>query len=85
MSRWRRRQRGRAIWFALKYGVLPWWMYESECHYEAEGTSGYLSHLRVNLGLVWRWATLTETAADIAFEFEVNRGLPLLRDVGPRR
>jgi hypothetical protein len=77
--------RARAIWFALKYGVLPWWLYESECHYEAEGASGYIPHLRVNLCLAWRWATFSESADDVAFERGVNDRLPLFRDVGPRR
>jgi hypothetical protein len=77
--------RARAIWFALKYGVLPWWLYESECHYEAEGASGYLAHLRVNLGLVLRWVTFTESADDVAFEREVNADLPLFSDLGLRR
>jgi len=73
--------RARAIWFALKYGVLPWWTYEAECHYPAEGTSGYLAHLRLNLGLAWRWATFTESSLDVEFEREVNGRLPLFRDV----
>jgi hypothetical protein len=80
-----RRLRARAIWFALKYGVLPWWIYESECHYEAAGASGYVPHLRVNLRLAWRWATFAESADDVAFEDEVNEGLPLFRDLWPRR
>ncbi len=76
--------RSRAIWFALKYGVLPWWAYESECHYEAEGVGGYPAHLRVNLRLAWRWATFAESADDVAFEREVNRDLPLFADLGRR-
>jgi hypothetical protein len=77
--------RMRAIWFALKYGVLPRWLYESECHYEAEGASGFFAHLRLNLCLAWRWATFSESADDVAFEREVNDRLPLFRDLGPRR
>jgi hypothetical protein len=77
--------RARAIWFALKYGVLPWWLYESECHYEGEGVRGYLPHRLVNLGLAWRWASFAESADDVAFEREVNSGLPLFSDVGLRR
>jgi hypothetical protein len=79
------RLRARAIWFALKYGVLPWWWYESDCHYEAEGEDGYLPHLRANLRLAWRWGTFTETLADVAFEREINEALPLIRDLGRRR
>ncbi|MBS1885652.1 MAG: hypothetical protein JSU06_00520 [Actinobacteria bacterium] len=91
MSEWRRsggrpgRLRARAIWFALKYGLLPWWMYESECHYQAEGVGGYLPHLRVNLAQARRWAMFAETAADVAFEREANDDLPLIGDVRWRR
>lgn len=77
--------RARAVWLALKYGVLPWWMYEAECHYPAEGASGYLAHLRLNLGLARRWATFTESAADAEFEREVNCRLSFLGDVRWRR
>ena len=80
-----RRLRARAIWFALKYGALPWWTYEAECHYGAEGAGGYMPHLLVNLALAWRWATFAESAADIAFERGINGGLPLFADVGVRR
>jgi hypothetical protein len=74
--------RARAIWFSLKYGVLP---YESDCHYGREGAGGYFSHLRINLALAWRWATFAESAGDRAFERGVNDGLPLFGDVRLRR
>jgi len=48
---------------ALWYGLLPWRVYERECHYACS----YWRHAAVNVALAWRWATWTETAEDRAF------------------
>lgn len=63
----------RAICCALSYGLRPWWLYERSSHY---APLTYGQHLRMNLGVIWRWATFRETAEDIAFEREVNGARP---------
>lgn len=60
----------RAIYYCLKFGVLPWWCYERRRHY----TCSYLDHLALNLRYAWRWITFQETAEDITFERQVNGG-----------
>jgi hypothetical protein len=65
--------RARAIWCALSYGLRPWWMYEGSSHY---APLTYRQHVRMNLGVAWRWITRRETAEDIAFEREVNGSQP---------
>lgn len=57
-----------AIACALFYGLAPSWVYEKERHY---GCS-YWTHLGMNLGLAWRWATWRETAEDRKFEATTN-------------
>jgi hypothetical protein len=59
----------RAIWYALWFGLLPWWCYERTPHY----AFGYREHLRRNLRLAWLWATWHETQGDYEFELTVNR------------
>jgi hypothetical protein len=61
--------RARAIACALWFGLLPWRFYEDECHY---APMGYLGHLWLNLTYAACWLTRRETAADHAFELEVN-------------
>jgi hypothetical protein len=61
--------RTRAIFCALWFGVLPWWVYERECHYRP---IGYWRHLLQNLGYAWRWMRKREDAADRAFEAAAN-------------
>jgi hypothetical protein len=61
--------RARAIYFALVYGLRPWWMYESESHY---APMSYRQHLAMNLGVIWRWSTGRETEDDRHFERAVN-------------
>lgn len=63
-----RRMRLHAIARALWFGVLPWWLYENEPHYDC----GYWPHLALNLGYALRWASRRETEADRRFEREVN-------------
>jgi hypothetical protein len=59
----------RAISCALWYGVLPWQIYEDECHYVP---MSYLAHLWMNLGHAFRWVAFRETDEDRRFEAEVN-------------
>ncbi len=59
----------RAIACALFYGIAPWQVYEKTCHYEG---MSYWAHLRMNLGVAWRWLTGRETQEDIEFEVETN-------------
>lgn len=54
----------RAIYNALKHGILPWWMYEDARHYDCS----YWYHLWTNLQYAWRWITGAETPDDIQFE-----------------
>lgn len=58
----------RAIYKALKHGILPWWMYEDKKHYNGS----YLQHLCINIQYAWRWITFNELESDIEFEKEVN-------------
>lgn len=58
----------KAIWNCLKYGLLPWWVYEKEKHYD----SSYWQHLWINLTYAWRWLLWKETCSDIQFEKEIN-------------
>jgi hypothetical protein len=63
--------RRRAIWCALKFGLLPWWLYEEEKHYAG---MGYWAHLWLNLRYGARWLLHREDGGDRAFEMEVNSG-----------
>jgi hypothetical protein len=58
-----------AIACALWYSILPWGLYEKECHYKE---MSYWRHLTLNLQYAWRWLTFSETADDIAFEEKAN-------------
>lgn len=58
----------RAIGCALKFGLLPTWIYEDHPHHDLT----YLGHLRLNLVYAWRWATFRESAEDRLFEGLVN-------------
>lgn len=64
--------RARAIGCALFYGVLPWRVYERECHYAPMSYSDRRSHLWMNLQLAARWATGREAQDDREFEQAVN-------------
>lgn len=61
--------RRRAIYCCLKYGLLPWWFYESRCHYFP---MTYMAHLRQNLVYAFVWLTFRESAEDCEFEARVN-------------
>ena len=60
--------RARAVWCAIWFGVMPWWVYEDVPHYDC----GYLPHLRLNLGYAWMWLRGCETDEDREFERTVN-------------
>lgn len=60
--------RRRAIWRALRFGLMPWWLYESEKHHEGS----WLHHSAVNVYYAARWAFGCETAEDRKFERETN-------------
>jgi hypothetical protein len=58
----------RAIWCCLKFGLLPWWAYEKQRHYNCS----YWQHLQINAGYAWRWLTFQEDEEDRAFERDTN-------------
>lgn len=58
----------RAIYKALYHGLLPYWMYESEKHYDCS----YWQHLLINLRYAFRWLTFREDQSDIEFENTIN-------------
>lgn len=62
-------KRLKAIYFCLKFGVLPFWMYEKECHYKG---MTYFNHLVLNIKYALVWITFRETSEDIQFEAETN-------------
>lgn len=59
----------RAILCSLWFGILPWWLYEEECHYRPWG---YWRHLAHNLAYALTWAASRERDFDRWFEREVN-------------
>lgn len=59
----------RAIYYSLKFGFLPWWLYESACHYRG---MSYLEHLQLNINYALVWASRKETKQDYEFERDVN-------------
>jgi hypothetical protein len=65
--------RYRAIIKALYHGIVPWWVYEKEKHFEG----GYLRHLGINLSYAWRWLTFREFESDVDFEI-TKKGLILV-------
>lgn len=54
----------KAIYSAIKHGLLPYWMYEKEKHYSC----GYWEHLIINVKYALRWMTFNEDQEDIEFE-----------------
>lgn len=67
--------RMRAVYFALVFGLTPWWVYEPSPHH---APWGYGRHLIENLGIASRWITFSETAKDHEDEGRINAGRPLL-------
>lgn len=50
-----KKQRARAIFNSLYFGIVPSWFYEKKCHYKRfndEGVNNYFSHLKLNLIIV---------------------------------
>ena len=60
--------RFRAIYKAIYHGLMPYWFYEKECHYQCS----YLEHLWINLQYAWRWISFSEYQSDIEFEQQTN-------------
>lgn len=58
----------KAIYYSIKHGLLPYWMYEKKKHYNCS----YLSHLWINIKYAWRWITFREYQSDIDFEKHIN-------------
>lgn len=58
----------RAIFYALKFGILPYWLYEENKHYRCS----YLQHLIINLKYALRWLSFQEDDSDWKFEIETN-------------
>lgn len=48
----------KALFDCLWFGLLPYWVYESKCHYE--GTS-YFEHMMINVRVARKWLTFSET------------------------
>lgn len=61
--------RVKAIYNSLKHGLLPYWMYEKNPHYDCT----YFEHLWINIKYAYRWATFNELQSDIDFEKEHGR------------
>jgi hypothetical protein len=61
--------RFRAIVLCLFYGIMPWQVYETTCHYKG---MSYAKHLTMNLRYALDWAFFRETEDDIAFEKKIN-------------
>jgi hypothetical protein len=59
----------RAIVSCLYFGIMPWQLYESSCHYKG---TGYWRHLCLNLVQSCIWLAGYEEKDDIDFEAEVN-------------
>lgn len=60
--------RKKAIYNALYFGIMPYWVYEKEKHYSCS----YFEHLIINLKYAWRWATCEEDESDKEFELRTN-------------
>lgn len=59
----------RAILNCFFFGIMPWWVYEKNRHYQCS----YLQHLCINIQYAWRWITYREDESDRDFEAEVNK------------
>lgn len=71
-----RRERIRATGCALYFGIVPYWVYEAQCHY---APMSYLEHLSLNIGYAWRWLTFRESPGDVEFERTENRNPTFIR------
>jgi hypothetical protein len=58
----------RAIFCALWFGIMPYWVYERHCHYRR----GYWKHLKLNLETAMLWILFREKPSWHQFERDVN-------------
>jgi hypothetical protein len=58
----------RAIYKAMYHGLMPYWVYEKQRHYDRS----YIRHLWINLSYAFRWATFRELDSDIEFKKQIN-------------
>jgi hypothetical protein len=58
----------KAIWCCVKFGLLPWWCYEKQRHYDCS----YWQHLAINAAYAWRWLIFQEDESDREFERTIN-------------
>mgnify|MGYP003451633122 CR=1 FL=1 len=62
----------KAIWCCLFYGLMPWWVYEQECHYKGDS---YWQHLVMNVKYAGVWIAnypVKPTPEHLAFEKQFN-------------
>jgi hypothetical protein len=59
----------RAIYNAFYHGIMPYWCYENQKHYNCS----YLTHLLINLKYALRWLSFREYESDIEFETTTNQ------------
>ncbi len=52
----------KAICSCVWFGIMPYWVYENECHYD-----NYLSHLVFNLKYMFKWILNDIDESDIKF------------------
>jgi len=60
--------RVRAVFCCLYFGVVPSWFYELTPHH----SMSYLTHLRLNLGMIFIWVRGQDEDEDWEFESRVN-------------
>ena len=59
----------RAVWCCMWFGLMPWQLYERQCHYV--GLS-YIQHVMLNVELAVIWLTGKELSSDWEFENKTN-------------
>ena len=59
----------RAIFYSMKYAILPYWMYESVKHYECS----YWNHFIENMRYAARWINGDVDESDYEFERKTNK------------
>lgn len=58
----------KAIYKALYHGILPYWIYEKQKHYQCS----YWQHLLINIRYAFVWLTFQEDQSDVDFERTIN-------------
>ena len=61
--------RARALAAAVFYALVPWPLYERECHHAPQSYGG---HLVLNIRYAVRWALGRQSYGDVRFEVEKN-------------